>query len=156
MEIKTMNTYLNSASIPALFKNFDKLTIGFEEQYNRLADIQAKIAKGIPTYPPFNVYKVDDNKYRIEVAVAGFSKNNLDITLDKDSLIIKGFHTDDNTSEEQDAIYKGIANRPFTHMFALSDHVVVHNAELVNGLLKVYLESIIPEEKKPKKVSIKE
>jgi molecular chaperone IbpA len=143
-----MNYFLDT------FKNFDKLAVGFEEQYSKLAKIHQEVSKAIPSYPPYNIYKVDDNKYRIELAVAGFSKNNLDITLDNDRLIIKGFHTDANTEEEQDAIYKGISNRAFTRMFALSDHVVVHNAELVNGMLKVYLESIIPEEKKPKKVDI--
>jgi len=137
------------------FPMLNKFSVGFEEQVNKLLALQESLSKSIPNYPPYNIYKVDENKYRIELAVAGFSKNNLDITLEDDRLIIKGFHTDGNSDEELDAIYKGISNRAFTRMFALSDHVVVHNAELVNGMLRVYLESIIPEAKKPKKVEIK-
>jgi len=135
-------------------KNFDKFSIGFDEQYNQLVKLHTELSKFVPNYPPYNIYKVDENKYRIDLAVAGFSKNNIDITLDNDKLIIKGFHTDGSLESGDQPTYQGISNRAFTRMFALSDYVVVNNAELFNGMLRVFLERIIPEEKKPKKIEI--
>jgi molecular chaperone IbpA len=84
------------------------------------------------------------------MAVAGFGKQNLDIELKDDTLTITGKHE----AEDKDYIYQGIANRAFTRQFTLADTVVVKNAELVNGLLRIALERYIPEEKKAKKIDI--
>lgn len=133
------------------FKDFDKFYVGFDDQFNRLAKIHDDLTKNIPNYPPYNIKKIDENKYTIELAVAGFSKSNIDITLDDDKLIVKGMTMDEN---DENYLFKGIANRAFTRMFALSDHVEVKNAEMVNGMLKIFLEKIIPEHKKPKKIEV--
>jgi molecular chaperone IbpA len=104
----------------------------------------------IPTYPPYNIKKVDENKYVIEMAVAGFGKQDLELELQDGTLTIKG----NVSSEDADYIYKGIAERAFTRQFTLADTVEVKNADLINGMLKIWLERFIPEEKKPKKISI--
>ena len=103
--------------------------------------------------------KTGDNSYTIELAVAGFGKHNLDIELANNTLIVKGgLSVDDMASETVNPVqylWKGIADRYFTRSFTLADSVEVRNAELVNGMLKIFLEHIIPDEKKPKKVDIK-
>lgn len=138
-----------------VFKDFDRFFVGFDDQYNKLAKLHDNIAKNIPNYPPYNIKKTGENTYSIEVAVAGFSKSQIDITLENDQLIIKGFSQDDNEAAG-DYLFQGIANRAFTRMFALSDQIEVKNAELINGMLKIALEKIIPEHKKPKKIEVTE
>ena len=126
-----------------------KQLIGFDtilEQIRNAAETMPKI----PTYPPYNIKKVDDEHFVIEMAVAGFGKQNLDIELKEDTLTISG----NLDAEDKDYLYQGIANRAFTRKFTLADTVVVKNAELVNGLLKIALERYIPEEKKAKKIDI--
>jgi molecular chaperone IbpA len=103
--------------------------------------------------------KVDENKYVIGMAVAGFAKQNLEIEVANSVLTIKGGLTVDDMAQESVAntqyIYKGIADRAFTRKMHLADTVVVQNAELINGMLRVFLENIIPESQKPQKVNIK-
>jgi molecular chaperone IbpA len=138
-----------------LGKDFDKFFVGFDDQFNRLAKMHDDLTKHIPNYPPYNIKKTGENTYSIELAVAGFTKSNIDITIDDDKLIIKGFSQDDNEVADK-YLFQGIANRAFTRMFALSDQVEVKNAELVNGMLKIALEKIIPEHKKPKKIEVQD
>lgn len=135
-------------------KDFDKFFVGFDDQFNRMAKMHDDLTKHIPNYPPYNIKKTDENKYTIELAVAGFSKSSIDITLEEDKLIVKGFSQDDQKTT--DYLFQGIANRAFTRMFALSDQIEVKDAELVNGMLKIFLEKIIPEHKKPKKIEVKD
>lgn len=126
-----------------------KNSIGFDSIFERLQAATEALPK-IPAYPPYNIRKLNDEHYVIEMAVAGFGKQNLDIELKDDTLTITGKHDE----AEKDYIYQGIANRAFTRHFTLADSVVVKNAELVNGLLKIVLERYIPEEKKAKKIDI--
>ena len=126
-----------------------KNAIGFDTIFERLQAASDALPK-IPTYPPYNIKKVDDEHFVIEMAVAGFGKSNLDIELKDDKLTITGNHD----AADNNYIYQGIANRAFTREFTLADSVVVKNAELVNGLLKIALERYIPEEKKAKKIDI--
>jgi molecular chaperone IbpA len=126
-------------------------TIGFEPILKRLAEINEAFPK-VPTYPPFNIKKVDENKYILEMAVAGFGKQDIEIELEDGKLTVKG----NVTSDEADYLYKGIAERAFTRQFTLADSVEVKNADLINGMLKIWLERFIPEEKQPKKIPIGE
>ena len=126
-----------------------KQFIGFDQMLERFQQA-AEIMPKIPTYPPYNIKKIDDEHFVIEMAVAGFGKAELDIELKEGELTITGNHA----TEEGDYIHQGIANRAFTRKFTLADTVVVKNAELVNGLLKIALERYIPEEKKAKKIDI--
>jgi molecular chaperone IbpA len=143
-----MNKLFNNVD---LFKDFDKVFIGFDDTYNRIAKMHDDIAKSIPNYPPYNIRKTDENKYSIEIAVAGFAKQDIEIEIDGGKLIVKGQAGDD----ADNFLFKGIANRAFTRTFALDDQIEVRDAELFNGMLKIFLERIIPEHKKPKKIEVK-
>jgi len=135
-----------------VFKDVDKFFVGFDEQFNRLAKLHDDVAKNIPNYPPYNIKKTGENTYTIELAVAGFARQDIEIEFAEDKLIVKG-----NTSEDTtDYIFKGIAARNFTRTFALNDQIEIKDAELFNGMLKIALERIIPEHKKPKKIEVKE
>lgn len=137
---------------PFSFSTFPKqlnTTIGFEPILKKLAEISETFPK-VPTYPPYNIKKVDENKYVIEMAVAGFGKQDLELELQEGILTIKG----SVSSDDADYIYKGIAERAFTRQFTLADTVEVKNADLINGMLKIWLERFIPDEKKPKKIDI--
>lgn len=137
--------------------NFDKFFVGADKILETLSKAHETAAKAIPGYPPYNIAKVDDNKYVIEMAVAGFGKNNLEIELANSVLTVKGSTTVEEPKEDTDAVsylYKGIADRAFTRKFTLADTVEIKNAELVNGMLKLWLENIIPDHKKPKKIDI--
>jgi molecular chaperone IbpA len=137
-----------------MFKDFDKLYVGFDDQFNKMAKIHDDLTKSIPNSPPYNIKKTGDNTYVIEVAVAGFGKQDIEIELDNGKMIIKG--NVQNTEEEENFLFKGIANRAFTRTFALEDQIEVKDAEMFNGMLKVFLERIIPEHKKPKKIEVKD
>lgn len=146
-------TYIKDVFGRDLFANFDKVFVGFDDQYNKLAKIHDDLTKSIPNYPPYNIKKVEDNKYVIEMAVAGFAEQNIEITLDGDKMVVKG---NVDSDEKEDAfLFKGIANRAFTRTFALDDQIEIKNAEMINGMLQIFLERIIPEHKKPKKIEVK-
>jgi len=126
-----------------------KQFIGFDQMLDRLREASESLPK-IPSYPPYNIKKLDDEHFVIEMAVAGFGRTDLDIEIKDDVLTISGnLDTDD-----KDYLYQGIANRAFTRKFTLADTVIVKNAELANGLLKIALERFVPEEKKAKKIDI--
>lgn len=132
-------------------KDFDKFFVGFDDTYNRLAKMHDELAKSVPNYPPYNIRKVDDNKYVIELAVAGFNKSELEITLDGDKLVVKGSASE---SSESDYLFKGIGLRDFTRTFALNDQVEVKGAGMFNGMLRIALERIIPDHKKSRNIDI--
>jgi molecular chaperone IbpA len=109
-------------------------------------------------WPPYNIVKIDENNYTIELAVAGFGKHNLDIELANNTLVVKGGFTDEEIDPVDNPVqylWKGVADRVFTRKFTLADTVEVKNAEYINGMLKIFLENVVPEEKKPRKVDIK-
>ena len=144
-------------TLPSIFgnvKDFDKYFVGFDDQFNKLAKLHDDLTKNIPNYPPYNIRKTGENLYTIELAVAGFGQSEIDIELDGDKLIVRGETT---TSDDEDSnfLFKGIANRAFTRAFAIDDQMEVKNAELFNGMLKIVLERIIPEHKKPKKIEVR-
>jgi molecular chaperone IbpA len=135
------------------FKDVEKFFVGIDEQFMRLQKLHDDVTKNIPNYPPYNIRKTGDTTYTVELAVAGFGQSEIDIEIDGGKLIIRG-----NVSAENDAndyLFKGIANRAFTRSFALDDQVEVKDAELFNGMLKIALERLVPEEKKAKKVPVK-
>ena len=137
-----------------VFKDMDKFYVGFEDQFNRISKMHDDLTKNIPNYPPYNIKKTGDSTYVVELAVAGFAKQDIEIELADGKMIIKGKVQDDNTTEN--FLFKGIATRNFVRTFALEDQVEVKDAEMFNGMLKVFLERIIPEHRKPKKVEVKD
>jgi molecular chaperone IbpA len=146
-------TYLKDVFGRDMFKDFDKVFVGFDEQFSKMQKMHDDITKNIPNYPPYNIRKVDDTHYTIEIAVAGFGESEIDIEIDGGKLVVKGnVATND---QEENFLFKGIAARAFTRTFALDDKIEVKNAELFNGMLKIALERLLPETQKPKKVPVK-
>jgi molecular chaperone IbpA len=134
--------------------DFDRYFVGADRVMKRLADIADQSAQMMPIkYPPYNIKKVDEDRYVIELAVAGFGKSELDIELQEGKLSIQGKCESPDASEY---LYKGIAERGFKREFTLADNVEVKSSTLVNGMLKIFLEAFVPEEKKPKKVEIQD
>ena len=130
-------------------KDFEKYFIGFD-------DLRKQFEETIPTipgYPPYNLKKIDDNKYVIEMAVAGFAKTDIEIETANNVLRITGKTTED---AENNYLFKGVAARPFTREYKLADTIEVKNADIINGMLKIFLENMIPEHKKPKKIAFSE
>lgn len=143
-------------NLPSLFgKDFDRFFIGFDEHFKRINQLQEEVTKNIPSYPPYNVKKVDDSHYTIELAVAGFGQQDIDIEMNDGKLIIRGNIQSTEDDKDENFIFKGIANRAFTRTFALEDEIEVKDAEIFNGMLKVVLERLIPEHKQPKKIPVK-
>lgn len=149
-----MTKFIPNTLLHPSFKDFDKFFVGFDDQFNRIAKMHDDLTKNIPNYPPFNIKKTSENKYVIEMAVAGFTKQELEIEFEGEKLIVRGKANEDNSALEW--IHKGIATRNFAHTFALNDQVEIKGAELINGMLKIALERIIPEHKKAKKIDIQD
>ena len=131
-----------------LFK--DPFFIGFNRTLDRLNTVHTAAVN--QSYPPYNIFKVDEDTYRVDLALAGFDKKDIDVSVDNGSLIIKGEVTTEDTAE---TIHKGIATRKFTRTFALGEYMEVVGAEFKNGMLSVNVERIVPEDKKPKSIKIK-
>jgi len=126
--------------------------VGFDQLFNELE----RLVEGQPptrqtSFPPHNVLKVDDNHYVVEMAVAGFAKNEIDIELDDGILVVKGEKKDKDDAEY---LYRGIATRSFTKSIRLVDTIEVRGAEFKDGILRIGLENVIPENKKPRKIEI--
>ena len=131
-----------------LFK--DPFFIGFNREMERLANVQ--LASRQTNYPPYDLLKLDDYTYKLSVAVAGFSKDDIEVSVDNGTLIIKGEITDVLDAE---VVHKGIAGRKFTRTFALGEFMEVTGAEMKDGMLHIDIDRIVPEEKKPKQIAIK-
>ena len=144
----TNNTLtLRSFDIPALHK----FAVGFDNMFDDLMRVSSLQSNS--NYPPHNVIKTGDDTVTIEVAVAGFAEGEIDISLNKRQLVIKGERKrEDDTGHEY--LHRGISRRDFTHTFTLADHVEVKHASIQDGILSVYLERQIPEEARPKSIAI--
>ena len=129
------------------FGNFRRSSVGFD----RLFDMLENSNFGGENYPPFDLIKLDDNRYRIEVAVAGFRSDEIEITSQQNQLLIRGQKGDENGSNY---VHRGIANRSFERRFALADHIQVRGADLKDGMLAIELVREIPEAMKPRKIEI--
>ncbi len=125
-------------------------TVGFDRMA-RMIDSLAN--QQVPSYPPYNIEKIDEDNYRITMAVAGFAENELDVTVQDNQLVITGGKTEAE-DEGRNYLYRGIAERSFERRFNLAEHIKIVGANLVNGLLHVELARQVPEEKKPRKVAI--
>ena len=128
---------------------FARSTIG----YDRLLDQLGTLADPEPgdNYPPYNIEKLGEDRYRVNLAVAGFTESDLTVTVEANQLTISGKKTD---TEEKAILYRGIAHLPFLRRFSLADFVVVKDAKLSNGLLTIELERQLPETMKPRRIAI--
>ena len=134
------------------FAPFRRSTVGFDRLFDMLEN--NSVGQTQENYPPFDLIKVGDNEYRIELAVAGFKPDELDITAQQNVLIVSGSKKAESEEKGSDYIYRGIANRSFERRFALADHIQVKGADIRDGLLAIDLVREIPEAMKPKKINI--
>ncbi len=130
---------------------FIPYSIGFDNLFDRLFDIDLESSN---SYPPYNISKVDENNYIIEMALAGFNKDDIEIELADSELTVRSKKREDS-NKDVNLIHQGISHRSFNRKFTLSEEILVKNAEMKNGMLIIKLEKFIPENKKPKLISIK-
>jgi molecular chaperone IbpA len=128
-------------------------TIGFDH-LSRLMDMAFETSNVEGAYPPYNIEKLNEDKYRITMAVAGFESDDITLTQQDNMLLVKGASKADKSDSKNEFLHRGIASRSFERRFTLSDHVNVEGANLANGLLTVELERQVPEHKKPRNIPI--
>ena len=144
---------VNTALTTDPFDRVKTYSIGFDRMFDRLFDDSFVTTTN---YPPYNIVKLDESNYAIQIAIAGFGKDDIEIETKENILSVKT--KDKNESEVVDDatyLHKGISNRAFKRTWQISDDVVVKGATFENGLLNIELERIIPEEKKPRLIKIK-
>ena len=129
---------------------FIPYSIGFDNLFDRLFDIDLE---STGTYPPYNISKVDDNNYIIEMALAGFNKDDIEVELADSELTVRSKKREDS-NKDVNLIHQGISHRSFNRKFTLSEEILVKNAEMKNGMLIIKLEKFIPENKKQKLIII--
>lgn len=139
-----MRTY----DLSPLYRN----TVGFDRLFSLLDS--AGNVETAPTYPPYNIERTGENAYRVTVAVAGFTPEELSIEVKENTLSLRGEKAASETGDSAQVLYRGIAARAFERRFQLADHVEVKGAALENGLLHVDLVRNIPEAKKPRLIPI--
>lgn len=128
-------------------------TVGFDRLFNML-DTMAQPDTNQNTYPPYNIELLDENSYRITMAVAGFAESDIAIEVRPHVLSVAGAKPDDGDAENREILHRGIGSRAFERRFQLADHVEVKAASLKNGLLHIDLVREIPEAMKPRKIEI--
>ena len=138
---------MNTRRITTDNLKYDPFFIGFDRMVERLKEQ----TPGQSNYPPYNIVKTEDNHYELQLAIAGFSQDDLDIELKDGVLVVDGKKTDE---DEKNYLHKGISARAFRRTFTLADTIVVNGANLADGILTIKLENVIPEEKKPRKILI--
>ena len=131
------------------WETYKPFTVGFDSLLDRLIDTNT----GSSNYPPYNIRKVDNLNYIVEMAIAGFGKTDINIEYADNIMTVKSLKKE--KTKETDIVHKGISHRSFIRSFALADDMVVKDAKLDNGLLSMYIEKIVPEEKRPKEIKIK-
>ena len=128
-------------------------TLGFERFFDDVEKLLASdVAKVSTSFPPHNIIKLDESRYIVELAVAGFSKNEIEISVEDGTLTVKGEKQEKESSVQY--LHKGIGTRSFTKSLTIADTVEVKGAEFKDGILRIGLENVIPEHKKPRKIEI--
>ena len=133
------------------FSPFYRSTVGFDRLFSRLDNLVSQEAK---SYPPYNIERVGEDAYRISVAVAGFSSDDIVIESKENSLAIKGAKSVEENDKTREFLHRGIAERAFELRFQLAEYVEVSGATIENGLLHIELHRELPESKKPRQIAI--
>ena len=139
----------------SVWNSLKPFSVGFDsifEEFDRVLDSTERYNSN---YPPYNICKLNDNNYKIEVALAGYSKDDIEIELKENTLTVRNKTKEKVVNDESNGvIHKGISTRQFERSFTISEDIKVKNADLKNGLLNIDLERIVPEEKKPRLINI--
>ena len=133
---------------PADFANLSRALIGFDQIFNQ------RLQQANSNYPPHNIVKYSDNQYAIEIAVAGFSKEEITVEVDQDQLVVRGVQANAVT-EGKEYLHRGLASRDFEQTWTLAEYMEVKDAEVKDGMLIISIERIIPESLKPRTINIK-
>ena len=136
----------------SIFNQLKPFTVGFDDMFNHFEQMT-----DMPqvNFPPYNIVKTGDFTYDIEMALAGFGKKDIEVKYADNTLTVNSVQSEKDESEDPSVLHRGISKRQFKRSFTIADDVVVNGAELKDGLLKVSLEKIVPEAKKPRTVEIK-
>jgi molecular chaperone IbpA len=140
---------MRSFDLTPLFRS----TVGFDRLADMLDSVSQFDSAGV-SYPPYNIERTEENHYRISLAVAGFAEKDLNVEVKDGVLSVQGKREDKETAQQKHYLYQGIAGRTFERRFQLAENVEVKGAALENGLLHIDLERIVPEEKKPRRITI--
>ena len=135
----------------SIWNDLRPFSVGFDDLFDHVNN-QLEIKQTV-SYPPYNINRIDDLNYQIEMALAGFSKTDIDIKYADNQLTIKSVDSEDK--EEKETLHRGISKRKFSRTFTLAEDMKVNGAELKDGMLLIELEKIVPEEKKPRTIDIK-
>ena len=140
----------------SIFNQLRPLSVGFDDVFNHFESMFDDPTMSIGSnYPPYNIVKVDKNKFDVEVALAGFNKKDINVSVENGMLTIESKQEEKSKDKDGEVIHKGISKRYFKRSFTIADDVEVKGAELKDGLLRVSMEKIIPESKKMKTINIK-
>ena len=137
----------------SIWNDLRPYAVGFDSLFDHFNNTLEYTVKQQTSYPPYNINKIDDLNYQVEMALAGFGKDDIEIKYSDNQLTIKSVESDDK--DEKDVIHRGISKRKFSRSFTLAEDIKVNGAELKDGMLLVELEKIVPEEKKPRTIAIK-
>ena len=138
----------------SIFNQLRPLSVGFDDVFNHFESMFDYDTVQVSNYPPYNIVKTGDNKYDVEVALAGFNKKDINVSVENGMLTIES-KEDKSKDKDGEVIHKGISKRYFKKSFTISDDVEVKGAELKDGMLRVSMEKIIPEAKKLRNIDIK-
>ena len=140
----------------SVWNSLRPFSVGFDSIFDEFDRMLESTERYSSNYPPYNIKRVNDNNYSIEVALAGYSKDDIEVELKDNTLTVRNNNKDKIINEEGNGvIHKGISTRQFERSFTISEDIKVKDAELKNGLLIIDLERIIPDEKKPRLIDIK-
>ena len=137
----------------SIWNDLRPFSVGFDELFDHFNNHLEYTVKQNTSYPPYNITKIDDLHFQIEMALAGFNKKDVEVKYADNQLTIKSVESD--KKDEKESLHRGISKRSFKRSFTLADDIKVIGAELKDGMLLIDLEKIVPEEKKPRTIDIK-
>ena len=144
-----------TTSTLSLFNKLRPVSVGFDSVFDHFESMFNESPSLHTNYPPYDILKTDEHSYVIELAVAGFSKKDIAVTVENGVLTVESDREGNAESSGQEIIHRGISKRYFKKSFSISDDVEIRGAELKDGLLRISMEKIIPERRKRKEISIK-
>jgi len=140
----------------SFFNNLRPMTVGFDDVFNSFETMldTTDFGNRVPNFPPYNIVKTGDFTYDVELALAGFSKDDITVDYADNLLTVKSVKKEKSEDDNEGILHRGISKRMFSKAFTIADDVEVKGAELKDGLLKISLERIVPEGKKPRNIEI--
>ena len=149
-----MTRHLTTANLSDFITSLTPFTVGMDRMFRDLEQFSNSYTASSTGYPPYNIEQIDDGKWVISIAIAGFGEEDIKISQKERNLTVKGKIESKTDDDNDNFVHRGIANRSFDRTFRLGPHVLVRNATLKNGMLVIDLEQELPEEEKPKEIPI--